>query len=464
MFIKYSTGQIPPKRSRCKGSQGKKTADVSQESVDVSKESEPEHAKKKASSRITRGVVIQDPLSAPKPKPAASKLNLKGVQYLISKKTRKPAEDNQVLEAQVKDLVISEANVILEWGSENESEHSDDSQLNFDNKEKKDKDGDADDEGDDHISDIQDTDDEDAETKSDEDEIYKYKTHVRKDEDEEMLNAEVEDSRKGDAKISDVAKANAKKIEEIKDDAKKAELPPTSSSLPVSLGFGDQFLKLSSDTSLVSTYPSVLTVLVLVISEPVVATPIPLTPLVSPATTHLTISSVSTIPHVPHQTTAPIPTPPIITDAPTITTVVPKSDALSVVQLRVAKLEKDVSELKKIDHSAKALATLKSQVPMVVEHYPGSKIASESSKTQKPTIDLEQESEKSALEIRRIKREQVKKKKMPKYTIKFTDKAALKEYDKKSVICQTMHENKSFNRNPANHALYHALIEALIDD
>ncbi|GJS79052.1 hypothetical protein Tco_0728933 [Tanacetum coccineum] len=27
-----------------------------------------------------------------------------------------------------------------------------------------------------------------------------------------------------------------------------------------------------------------------------------------------------------------------------------------------------------------------------------------------------------------------------------------------------MHENKFFNRNPANHALYHVLMEALIDD
>ncbi|GJY54059.1 hypothetical protein Tco_0445723 [Tanacetum coccineum] len=61
-------------------------------------------------------------------------------------------------------------------------------------------------------------------------------------------------------------------------------------------------------------------------------------------------SSVFTVPPVPPQTTAPIPTPPITTDAPTITTVVPKSDTLSAVQLRVAKLEKDVSELKKIDH------------------------------------------------------------------------------------------------------------------
>nr|GEV85980.1 hypothetical protein [Tanacetum cinerariifolium] len=43
--------------------------------------------------------------------------------------------------------------------------------------------------------------------------------------------------------------------------------------------------------------------------------------------------------------------------------------------LRVAKLEKDVSELKKIDHSAKALATLKSQVSTVVKQYLGSKIS-----------------------------------------------------------------------------------------
>ncbi|GJX06088.1 hypothetical protein Tco_0194020 [Tanacetum coccineum] len=53
MFIKYSTGQIRPKKSRGKGSQGKKNADDSQETVDVSEESEPkpEPAKKKTSSK-----------------------------------------------------------------------------------------------------------------------------------------------------------------------------------------------------------------------------------------------------------------------------------------------------------------------------------------------------------------------------------------------------------------------------
>ncbi|GKA45161.1 hypothetical protein Tco_0737957 [Tanacetum coccineum] len=53
MFIKYSTNQIPPKKSRGKGLKGKKTAEESQETVDVYKESEPktEPSKKKTSSR-----------------------------------------------------------------------------------------------------------------------------------------------------------------------------------------------------------------------------------------------------------------------------------------------------------------------------------------------------------------------------------------------------------------------------
>ncbi|GKF64530.1 hypothetical protein Tco_0187978, partial [Tanacetum coccineum] len=106
----------------------------------------------------------------------------------------------------------------------------------------------------------------------------------------------------------------------------------------------------------------------------------------------------------------------------------------------------DVFKLKKINHSAEAFATFKSQVPIVFYNYFGSKLgdalqkslhihfvqpAPESSKIQTPTINLEQESEKSALEICKIKREQAEKKKMPKYMVKYTDKASLKEYDQK---------------------------------
>ncbi|GJR60850.1 hypothetical protein Tco_1503012 [Tanacetum coccineum] len=88
----------------------------------------------------------------------------------------------------------------------------------------------------------------------------------------------------------------------------------------------------------------------------------------------------------------------------------------------------------------------------------------ESFKKQTPTVDIEQGSEKSASEILQIKREQAEKQQKPKFTIKSTDKAALEEYDLKSALYQSMHANKSFNRNPANHRLYHALMEALIED
>nr|GEV47095.1 hypothetical protein [Tanacetum cinerariifolium] len=235
-----------------------------------------------------------------------------------------------------------------------------------DDVEKDDKDSDADDEGDDHVSDTQDADDEDDEIKSDEDDIYKYKIRVRKDVDVEMKDAKVEESDKGDEEVTNAAKEEAEKTSEAKDDTKKTELPPSSSSLSASLG-----------------------------------TPI--------------ISSVQ-------QTPTPIPTPPITTDAPTITTAVLESNALITVELRVAKLEIDVSELKTADHSTKALAILK------------------------------------------IKKEQAQKQKKPQFTIKSTDKAALEEYDLKSALYQCMHANKSFNRNPANHNLYHALMEALIED
>ncbi|GKG28272.1 hypothetical protein Tco_0406599, partial [Tanacetum coccineum] len=71
------------------------------------------------------------------------------------------------------------------------------------------------------------------------------------DKDEEMTEAKVAESEKGDEEIADTTKADAKKTEEVKDDTKKAEFPQSSSNLSVSSGFGDQFLKLSSDKSTV---------------------------------------------------------------------------------------------------------------------------------------------------------------------------------------------------------------------
>nr|GEZ07571.1 hypothetical protein [Tanacetum cinerariifolium] len=243
------------------------------------------------------------------------------------------------------DKDITKEKVILKWGDEEESEYSDDDN---DDIEKDDKEGNVDDEGDNDISDTQDADDEDVKTKCDEDEIYKYRICVCKYEDVEMKNVKVEESDKGDEDVTDVEKEDAEKTSEVKNDTKKIKLPPTSSSLSVSSGFGDQFLKLSFDLSLIST----------------------------------------------------------------------------------------VKDSAYVD------------VP----------------KNQTPIVDLERESKKITSEILKIKKEQAEKQKMPKFTIKSTYNAAIEKYDLKSALYQIMHANKSFNKNHANHQLYHALMEALIED
>ncbi|GKC53739.1 hypothetical protein Tco_1076484 [Tanacetum coccineum] len=465
MFIKYFTDvalELRKSISLTKVEEVETTRKVHATHARIVSESVPESAKKKFGGRSSRGAQSLTPaekeaaniMQALKESNKTSKrqLGIGGSSEGTSTMLGVPDESTIVsatssegtgtkpgVPGEEKD--ITKENVILDWGSEQESEYSKEDQL--DDQEKNDKEGDADDEGNDHISDTQDTNDEDDEIESDEDEIYKYKIRVRKDEDEEMLNAEVEYFGKGDAKVSDTDKTDAEKTEEAKDDYKKAKLPPTSSSLSISSGFGDQFLKLSSDTSLV------------------VLTPVQETPSAALVIT-LPLPSVSTTPLVPQQTTTPISPPPITTDALIITFVVPKSDALSVVQLRVAKLEKDVSGLKKINLSVEALVALKTQVPSIVDNYLGSKVGDvfqkelkkhtvyliqkyslqqipELLKNQTPTVDLEKKYKKIPSEILKIKKEQVEKQKMPKFTIKSTDKAALNE-------------------------LYHALIEVLIED
>ncbi|GJX41004.1 hypothetical protein Tco_0255994 [Tanacetum coccineum] len=89
----------------------------------------------------------------------------------------------------------------------------------------------------------------------------------------------------------------------------------------------------------------------------------------------------------------------------------PRSSTMDV--LRVARLEQEMSEVKKTDHSADVLASIKFLNPI-----------------------KNQESEKSPKEIIRIKREQGEEKQDSTYSI----------------------------RNPANYHLYHALMEALIAD
>ncbi|GKA30607.1 hypothetical protein Tco_0716912 [Tanacetum coccineum] len=140
--------------------------------------------------------------------------------------------------------------------------------------------------------------------------------------DEEMKDAEDAETRKDDDEATDAAKADADKKEEVNIDDKKAGLPPTSSSLSISLGF------VLSYVSRISTVP-----------------PPP-----------LIVSVRSSV----QQQTTPTLTPPTTTIAPSITTTIP--DPLPAIVQRVSTLEKDVKGLKQVDHSAKILASIRSQL------------------------------------------------------------------------------------------------------
>ncbi|GJX45667.1 hypothetical protein Tco_0262343 [Tanacetum coccineum] len=476
MFIKYSTNQIPPKKRR--GKAKKKTSskrrvkkkvtlsadeniitddpdDVLELAKSISQteaeeaeaamkvhatharivtESVLKSAKKKSGGRSSKSVVIQDTLNImqalkesmkiSRSQPSTGGLNegtgsKPGVldeSIVISATSSEGTGIKLGVLDEEKD--ITEEKVILEWGDEQDSKFSDDDN---DDVEKDDKDGNANDEGDDHVNDTQDVDDEDVETESDEEDIYKYKIRVHKDEDEEMINAKVDDSDKGDEEIIDAAKGDAEKTSEAKDDTKKTELPPSSSSLFVSSCFGDQFFKLSSDSFLVSTVKDsadtdVSCFLDIPIQQETPQTQSPSVQMdpvsVIPKTTNLppipkilTKTLVSTIVSSPQvapiissvqQTPTPIPTQPIITDAPTIMNDVLESNALTVVELRVEKLEKDVSELKLIT-PLKLLQFLSPKFPRLLIHLP--------ELTKKPTPIAKQESEKSPSDILKIKKE-----------------------------------------------------------
>ncbi|GJY08128.1 hypothetical protein Tco_0375182 [Tanacetum coccineum] len=60
--------------------------------------------------------------------------------------------------------------------------------------------------------------------------------------------------------------------------------------------------------------------------------------------------------------------------------------------------------------------------------------------------------------------EQAGKQQETKYTITSSDKVALKEFDQKRTLFETMTKSKSFDRNPKHQALYHALMESILKD
>ncbi|GKA53729.1 hypothetical protein Tco_0747044 [Tanacetum coccineum] len=211
-FINYSTGLVPPKKTKGKGPQGKKSA-------------------KKVSISANDNII---------PEPDVALKVGKSISFTEAKEEEvarcvHATHEHLVTESDEPSGVPDESTVILTTSSEGTgTKPGVPDEVSTDDEEEKN--------DDDRSIDIAETDD-DEETYDD---FVHGDEYVHDDVDEEMKDAEGTEIGKDDEEIND-----AKKTKEVKDDNKKGELPPTSSSLSVSSGFGYQFLNLSSDKSLV---------------------------------------------------------------------------------------------------------------------------------------------------------------------------------------------------------------------
>ncbi|GJY90496.1 hypothetical protein Tco_0505692 [Tanacetum coccineum] len=157
---------------------------------------------------------------------------------------------------------------------------------------------------------------------------------------------------------------------------------------------------------------------------------------------------------------------PINTEATTITTSLPKITPFIALQLRVARLEQEMSEVKKTDHSCMFFASsnpnLRYNREILCRAGPESIKNQASEKSPNEISESKEQCEEK--EIIRAKKEQGEEKQDSTYSIRSTDKVDLEEFDLKSALFKHMNKIKSANRNTANYHLYHALMEDLIAD
>ncbi|GJY75986.1 retrovirus-related pol polyprotein from transposon TNT 1-94 [Tanacetum coccineum] len=291
VFIKYSTGQIPPTKSRGKGSQGKKTADIPKADVDVSEESDSEPGRKRTSSKrlIKKKVIISaDDNNIPDPDVALElgksiSLTEAAKEEVARRSSEKLAADTMQALKESKKTSRRQSGIggsskgigVLPWIPDESTVIPATSSEGIGTKPGVDTDEEEEkkDDDDDKSIDLEKTDGEETN-----DEFVHGEEHVQ-DDDEET----------DDEFVHDDEQADAKKTEVVKDDTKKAEFPPSSFSLSVSSD-----VKIQQEIRQIQSL-SILTIPVSVIFEPLVFTPIPETPSVALPTTLLPPPSMSTI-------------------------------------------------------------------------------------------------------------------------------------------------------------------------
>nr|GEY81119.1 hypothetical protein [Tanacetum cinerariifolium] len=124
--------------------------------------------------------------------------------------------------------------------------------------------------------------------------------------------------------------------------------------------------------------------------------------------------------------------------------------------IQISNLEKEVRELKNVDHSSALCATIKFEFLTAIKEYIGTSLDDALYKQVKP--------QNSAEDIRKVKMEHATIQQETKYTITSSDTAELQEFNQKRCLFETMTKTKSFNKNAKHKARYHALIESIFED
>ncbi|GJX84588.1 hypothetical protein Tco_0335362 [Tanacetum coccineum] len=284
----------------------------------------------------------------------------------------------------------------------------------------------------------------------DDEEYERINKEIYDDVNVELKDAELDNEEKGDEEMTCDKNVNVEHGEvskevpgdQVKDDAQatvtaalatqKTEVPLQSSS--ISSDYATKFLNFDNIPSGEMEIISMMDIKVQHEDPSIQTSPlltIPVTVILETLTTPATTIPPPIPPFIPlQQQSTPIPTP-TTTEATTSTTVVHDSETLSVINpLR---------------------ATIKSEVLTAVKEYLGTSLDDALYK-------------KSVEDIRKVKMEHATKQQESKYTIKSSDKAALKEFDQKRALFETMTASKTFNKHPKYKALYHALMESILAD
>ncbi|GJY61962.1 hypothetical protein Tco_0462619 [Tanacetum coccineum] len=183
-----------------------------------------------------------------------------------------------------------------------------------------------------------------------------------------------------------------------------------------------------------------LTILVLVIPDHTVINPSETVTTASATTISSLLTSL--FPHF--QQSTPIPTP-TTTEATTSTTAIPDSETFIALHQRIDDLDKDLKELKDVDNSTKVISTIKFEVPNPVKEYLGLNLDDVLHKViQRNFADIIKEHSVPTKIVERLRQQY--------------------NFDQKTTLFETITKSKSFNKSPKQRALYHALMESILED